>query len=67
MILASISGSQEHKKFRFSLRALGKEGVFDDIFLYFSSKPYVVTSHMNRLVEAVQMSGHNICFYAELT
>ena len=36
-------------------------------FSYFSSKPYVVTPHLNRLVETVQMRGHNICFYAELT
>ena len=32
---------------------------------YFSSKPYVVTPHLNRLIETVQMRGHNICFYAE--
>ena len=37
------------------------------IFSYFSSKPYVVTSRLNRLVETVQMRGHNIWFYAELT
>ena len=37
------------------------------IFSYFSLKPYVVTPHLNRLVETVQMRGHNICFYAELT
>ena len=34
---------------------------------YFSSKPYVVTPHLNRLAETVQMRGHNICFYAKLT
>ena len=44
-----------------------KEGVFDDNFSYLSSKPYDVTPHLNRLVETVQMRGHNICFYAELT
>ena len=33
---------------------------------YFSSKPYVVTLHLNRLVETVQMMGHNIRFYAKL-
>ena len=27
---------------------------------YFSSKPYVVTAHLNRLVEMVQMKGHSI-------
>ena len=43
------------------------EGVFDDHFSYFSSKPYVVTHHLNRLIETVQMRGHNIWFYAELT
>ena len=26
-------------------------GVFDDNFSYFSSKPYVVTPHLNRLIE----------------
>ena len=31
------------------------EGVFDDKFSYFSSKPYVVTPHLNRLIETVQM------------
>ena len=33
--------------------------VFDDNFSYFSSKPYVVTPHLNRLDETVQMIGHN--------
>ena len=38
------------------------------MFVFFSPKPYVVTPHLNRcLVETVQMRGHNICFYAELT
>ena len=47
--------------------------VFDDNslleanFSYFSLKPYVVTPHLNRLIETVQMRGHNICFNAELT
>ena len=41
--------------------------MFDDNLSYFSSKPYAVTPHLNRLVEAVQMRGHNIWFYAELT
>ena len=44
-----------------------KEGVFDDNFSYFSPKLYVVTPHLNRLIETVQMRGHNICFDAELT
>ena len=42
-------------------------GVFDDNFTYYSLKPYVVTPHLNRLDETVQMRGHNIRFYAELT
>ena len=42
------------------------EGIFDDNFAYFSSKPYIVTPHLNRLVETVQMRGHNVCFYEEL-
>ena len=37
------------------------------IFFYFVSKPHVVTPHLNRLIETVQMRGHNICFNAELT
>ena len=41
--------------------------IIKDNFSYFSSKPYVVTPHLNRLIETVQMRGHNICFYAELT
>ena len=40
------------------------EGIFDDNFSYFSSKPYDVTPHLNRLNETVQMRGHNICLYA---
>ena len=38
-----------------------KEGVFEDNFSYFSSKPYVVTPNLNRLDETVQMRCHNIC------
>ena len=41
-------------------------GVVDDNFSYFSSKPYAVTPHLNRLNETVQLRGHNLCFYAEL-
>ena len=37
----------------------------DNFFLLF--KLYVVTSHLNCLVETVQMRGHNICFFVELT
>ena len=36
-------------------------------FFLFLIKPYVVTPHLNRLNETVQMRGQNICFYAELT
>ena len=36
-------------------------------YSYFSSKPYVVTTHLNRLEKTVQMGGHNICYYAEFT
>ena len=43
------------------------KGEFDDNISYFSWKPYVVTPHLNRLVETVQMRGHNISFYSELT
>ena len=44
-------------------RALDKKE-YDDNFSYFSSKLYVVTPHLNCLV---QMRGHNLGFYAELT
>ena len=44
------------------LRSSRYEGVFDDNFSYFSSKPYVVTPYLNRLVEG----PHNM-FNAELT
>ena len=44
----------------------GPAVVFDDnlniIFSYLSLKPYVVTAHLNRLDETVQMRGHNIGF-----
>ena len=43
-----------------------KEGVFDDNFAYFSSKPYVMTPHLNCLIETVQMRGHNVCFFEDL-
>ena len=46
-------------------RAVDKRGT--DNFSYFSSKPYVVTPHLNRLVKPAQMKGHNIWFYAGLT
>ena len=44
-------------------------GVFEDNFPYFLSKPFVVTPHLNRLNETVQMRGHNIIlsFYTDLT
>ena len=42
------------------------ERVFDDnrsiVFSYFSFKPYVVTPHLNRFIETVQMRGHKIFF-----
>ena len=43
--------------------------IIRDNFSYFSSKPYVVTPHLNRLVEMVQMWGHKkiTCFLGELT
>ena len=34
--------------------------MFGDNFSYFSSKPYVVTPHLNRLLETVQKWGHNM-------
>ena len=47
-------------------RAVDKREYLMIIFLI-SLKPYVVTPHLNRLIETVQMRGHNIRFYAELT
>ena len=44
-----------------------KEGLIDDNFSYFLSKPYVVTPHLNCVIEMVQVRGYNICLYAELT
>ena len=41
--------------------------IIEDNFSYFSLKPYIVTPHLNHLDETVQMRGHNLCFYAELT
>ena len=38
--------------------------IIEDNFSYFSLKPYVVSPN---LVETVQVRGHNICFYPELT
>ena len=46
---------------------LRSQTVFDDNFSYFSSKPYFVTPHLNRIIQAVQMRVNSICFYAELT
>ena len=38
------------------------EGVFDDDFSYFSWEPYVVTPHLNRLIETVQIRGQTYVF-----
>ena len=50
-------------------RALDKRGPLMIIEgkLFFPLKPYVMTPHLNRLNETVQMRGHNICFHSELT
>ena len=37
------------------------------IMFLISQRNNVVVPHLNCLVEAVQMMGHSICFYAELT
>ena len=47
-------------------RALDKKGYLM-IISDFSLKPYIVTPHLNRRNETVQMRNHNVCFYAELT
>ena len=51
-------------------RALDKRGylmIIEDNYSYFSLKPYVMTPNLNCPDETVQMRGHNICFYADLT
>ena len=55
-------GTEDNKKITFSHFSIKTCGVFDDNFSYSSWKPYVETPHLNRLVETVQMRGHNICF-----
>ena len=40
--------------------------IIEDNFSYVSMKPYVVTPHLNRRNETIQMRGPNMCFYAEL-
>ena len=37
-----------------------------DKYPYFSINTYFVTHHLNRLVKAVLMRGHNICFCEEI-
>ena len=37
------------------------------IIFLISHRNHVVVPHLNCLVETVQMTDHNICFYAELT
>ena len=38
--------------------------IMRDNYSYFCLKLYVVTPHLNRLIETVQMRGHNIDFCA---
>ena len=47
------------------VQKLKRGGVFDDNFSYFSLEPYVVTPHLNCLVQTVQVRGNNICYYTE--
>ena len=49
--------------FSYSPRALDKREylvIIRDNFCQFCTKTYVVTTHLNRLDETVQMRGHNI-------
>ena len=41
--------------------------IIEDNFSNFSLKQYVVTPHLNPPDKMVQIMGHNIGFYAELT
>ena len=55
----------ENNAFIGNYRAPYKRGylmIIEGISSYFSLKPYVVTPHLNRLDETVQMRGHNIYF-----
>ena len=55
VILLSIAVLKHEK-----IQSSRYKGVFDDNFSYFSSKPYVVTPHLNRLIETVQIRGHDM-------
>ena len=49
----------------FAVRALDKREylvIFRNKFCLFCIKTYVLTPHLNRLSETVQMMGHNIWF-----
>ena len=35
------------------------------LFVYFFIKAYVVGTHLNCIIDAIQMSTHNICLYKE--
>ena len=35
------------------------------LFVYFFIKAYVVGTHLNCIIDAIQMSTHNICIYNE--
>ena len=39
--------------------------IMKDNFSYNSFKKYIVTPHLNRLIETVQMRVHNMCFNAQ--
>ena len=41
--------------------------VMEGYFSYILLKPYIVTPHLHRLDETVQMRGLKVSFYAELT
>ena len=41
--------------------------ITEEIFFLFLIETICCPPHLNRLIETVQMRGHNISFYAELT
>ena len=49
---------------QFHIIKLGLTGVY--IFSYFCSKTLIVGTHYNRLIEAVLMCTHNLCFRAKI-
>ena len=61
VIFIGITSIEKERRPKLQIRE-GTEGNSKIIYSYFSMKTYVVTHHLNRLDETVQMMGHNIHF-----